>query len=229
MLLAMSEAPNFQAEVRQLLRDRVLDAAYALVCAEGWRAVNMSHIATTVGISRQVLYKEFGAKQALGEALVQRETDRFIAGVISAMRAHPDDVAAGLAAGAAFTLRAGADDALVKASMARARDAEVGLTPLLIAGPKPIWGGAMDAIVAAVRELYDLPSPIDRQLNWIVEVDVRLTFSHMWQPMSAIDDAVQQIYTTLRALFEAAANHSNAQEGLPTEPGIVATPTDGRL
>src|ERR1700760_4920878 len=161
----MSEAPNFQTEVRQLLRDRVLDAAYTVVCAEGWRAVNMSRIATTVGISRQVLYKEFGAKQALGEALVQRETDRFIAGVIAAMRAHPDDVVGGLVAGAALTLRAAADDTLVKASMARARDAEVGLTPLLTAGPKPIWGDAMEAVVAAVRELYDLPSAVDRQLN----------------------------------------------------------------
>src|ERR1700730_10061925 len=100
----MSEAPNFQAEVRQLLRARVLDAAYALVCAEGWQAVNMSRIAATVGISRQVLYKEIGAKQALGQALVQRETDRFISGVISAMHGHPDHVAAGLAAGAGVVL-----------------------------------------------------------------------------------------------------------------------------
>jgi AcrR family transcriptional regulator len=169
----MSEAPNFQAEVRQLLRDRVLDAAYTLICEEGWRAVNMSRIAAMVGISRQVLYKEIGAKQALGEALVQRETDRFIAGTIAAMRAHPEDVAAGLAAGAAFTLRAGADDALVKASMARARDAEVGLTPLLTMGPRPIWAGAMDGVAAAVREFYELPDSIDRQLDSIVEVDFR--------------------------------------------------------
>ncbi len=204
MLWGMSGAPNFQAEVRQLLRDRVLDAAYELVCAEGWRAVNMSQIAAMVGISRQVLYKEIGAKQALGAALVQRETDRFITGVISAMRAHPDDAAAGLAAGAAFTLRAGGDDALVKANLNRARDAEVGLTPLLTMGPRPIWAGAMDVVAAAVREFYDLPDAIDRQLNSIIEVDFRLTFSHMLQPMSTVDEAVQQISTTLRALFDAA-------------------------
>jgi AcrR family transcriptional regulator len=219
MLLAMSLAPNFQSEVRQLLRDRVLDAAYTVVCTEGWRSVNMSQLAATVGISRQVLYKEFGAKQALGEALVQRETDRFIAGVISAIRAHPDDVVAGLAAGAALTLRAATDDTLVKASLARARDAEVGLTPLLTAGPTPIWGGAMDAVVAAVRELYDLPNAVDRQLNWIIEVDFRLTFSHMLQPMGAPDDAVAQIHATLRALLAAAANHENAYEALPTPAG----------
>ncbi|MGH3525308.1 MAG: TetR family transcriptional regulator [Mycobacterium sp.] len=214
----MREAPNFQAEVRELLRDRVLDAAYALVCAEGWRAVNMSQIAATVGISRQVLYKEFGAKQGLGKALVERETDRFITGVISAMRGHPDDVAAGLAAGAAFTLRAGADDALTKATLARARDGETGLTPLLTAGPRPIWGGAMDAIATAVRDFYDLPGPIDRQLDSIVEVDVRLTFSHMLQPMnSSIDEAVQQVYTTVRALLDAATTKATTvQAGVKT-------------
>lgn len=212
----MSDSPNFQAEVRQLLRDRVLDAAYELVCAEGWRAVNMSRIAGRVGISRQVLYKEFGAKQALGEALVQRETDRFIHGAISAMQTHSEDVAAGLAAGAAFTLRAGANDALVKASMARAHNTEVGLTPLLTVGPQPIWRGAMDAIAAAARQFYDLPDSVDRQLNSIVEVDVRLTFSHMWQPMSTIDEAVQQIYTTVRALLQAATEPALRPAGAPS-------------
>ncbi len=202
----MPESSSFQAEVRQLLRDRVLDAAYELVCAEGWRAVNMSLIAVKVGISRQVLYKEFGAKHALGQALVQRETDRFVAGVISAMWAHPEDVAAGLAAGAAFTLRASTDDALVRASMARARDAEVGLTPLLTTGPRPIWAGAMEAVATAVRQFYALPDSIDRQLDSIIEVDFRLTFSHMLQPMSTVDEAAGQIYATVRALLQAATS-----------------------
>jgi AcrR family transcriptional regulator len=203
-LRVVPDVPNFQAEVRQLLRDRVLDAAYAVVCAEGWRALNMSQIATMVGVNRQVLYKEVGTKQALGHALVERETDRFMAGVISAIRARPDDVAAGLAAGAAFTLRAGADDDLTKVTLARTRDGETGLTQLLTAGPKPVWRDAMHAIAAAVRELHDLPGPIDRQLDSIVEVDVRLTFSHLLQPMSTTDDAVQQIYTTVRTLLDAA-------------------------
>lgn len=190
------------------MRDRVLDAAYELVCAEGWRAVNMSRIALQVGISRQVLYKEFGAKQALGEALVQRETDRFVSGVVAAIKAHPGDLAAGLAAGAAFTLRAGAEDALVKANMERARNAEVGLTPLLTTGPRPIWAGAMDAIAAAAREFYELPACVERQLESIVEVEVRLTFSHMWQPMCSADEAVEQIHSTVRALCQAATSEA---------------------
>jgi AcrR family transcriptional regulator len=202
----MPDAPNFQAEVRQLLRDRVLDAAYGLICAEGWGAVNMSRIAATVGVSRQVLYKEVGAKQALGEALVARETGRFMTGVMSAIRAHPEDVAAGLAAGAAFTLRAGAEDALAKATLTRARDAEPGLIPLLTVGSKPVLAGAIDAMVAVVREVYDLAET--NQLNSIVEVDVRLTLSHLLQPMGTVDDAAQQIHLTLRALFDAATTQT---------------------
>ncbi|OBJ29489.1 TetR/AcrR family transcriptional regulator [Mycolicibacter virginiensis] len=200
----MPAVPNFQAEVRQMLHNRILDAAHALVCAEGWQAVNMSRIAATVGISRQVLYKEIGAKQALGEALVQRETTRFITGVITAIQSHPDDVAAGLAAGAAFTLRAASDDSLVTATLTRENNAEASLTPLLTVGPTPILAGAIEAMAAAVRSCYDLPDAVERQLNSIVEVDVRLTLSHLLQPMGSIDDAVRQIHTTLRALFDAA-------------------------
>ncbi|WP_409427123.1 TetR family transcriptional regulator [Mycobacterium sp. SMC-11] len=201
----MAAVPNFQAEVRQMLHNRILDAAHALVCAEGWQAVNMSRIAATVGISRQMLYKEIGAKQALGEALVQRETTRFITGVIAAIQSHPDDAAAGLAAGAAFTLRAAANDPLVTATLTHENDAEAGLTPLLTVGPTPILAGAIEAMAAAVRSSHDLPDAIDLQLNSIVEVDVRLTLSHLLQPMGGIDDAVRQIHTTVRALFDAAA------------------------
>lgn len=200
----MATAPNFQAEVRQLLRERILDAAYALICAEGWHAVNMSRIAAAVGISRQVLYKEIGAKQALGQALVQRETSRFINGVITAIRSRPDDVAAGLAAGADFTLRTGADDPLVTATLTRAYDTEPGLTPLLTEGPAPVLAGAITAMAAAVRACHELPDAVERRLNSIVEVDVRLTLSHLLQPMGSIDEAVRQIHTTLRALFDAA-------------------------
>ncbi|MGV0746807.1 hypothetical protein [Mycolicibacter minnesotensis] len=102
--------------------------------------------------------------------------------------ALPDDAAAGLAAGAAFTLRAAANDPLVTATLTHENDAEAGLTPLLTVGPTPILAGA-----------------IDLQLNAIVEVDVRLTLSHLLQPMGGIDDAVRQIHTTVRTLLDAAA------------------------
>ena len=62
----------------------------------------------------------------------------------------------------------------------------------------------MDMIAAAARDFYDLPDRIDRQLDSVVEVDVRLTFSHMLQPMSTVDDAARQIYMTVRALLDAA-------------------------
>ncbi|MBQ6641152.1 MAG: helix-turn-helix transcriptional regulator, partial [Saccharopolyspora sp.] len=64
----MSAPASFQTEVKQLLRDRALDAARALVVDQGWDAVNMSLIAQRVGVSRTALYKELGAKQDLATA-----------------------------------------------------------------------------------------------------------------------------------------------------------------
>ncbi len=64
---------RFRESVRSLLREQVLDAAYRLVAAEGWNGLRMTSIARAAGISRQTLYNEFGSKEAIGNALVQRE------------------------------------------------------------------------------------------------------------------------------------------------------------
>lgn len=44
------EAPNFQSEMRQLLRDRIIDAGRRILVTEGWGAVNMSRLAKEVGV-----------------------------------------------------------------------------------------------------------------------------------------------------------------------------------
>ena len=64
---------RFRESVRSLLREQVLDAAYQLVAADGWSVLRMAGIARAAGISRQTLYNEFGSKEAIGKALVQRE------------------------------------------------------------------------------------------------------------------------------------------------------------
>ena len=81
----MAPAPNFQAEMRAVLRNRSLDAARNTVCTEGWDAVSMSRIAKEVGISRPVLYKEIGTKKELAVALVEREVDFFLTGVVDGL------------------------------------------------------------------------------------------------------------------------------------------------
>lgn len=48
----------------------------------------MGRVAEQVGISRQSLYKEIGSKAALGEAVIAREAEQLLAGVIGQLRAH---------------------------------------------------------------------------------------------------------------------------------------------
>ena len=50
------------------------------------------------GVPRQSLYKEVGTKSELGEAVVAREVDRFLGGVLDSVDRRPDSVAGGLAA-----------------------------------------------------------------------------------------------------------------------------------
>src|SRR3954454_23172584 len=103
----MAGAGSFRDDVRALLRTRVLDAAWEVTKAEGWSAVTMGAVAGRVGISRQHLYHEIGTKQDLGNALVDRETDGFLAVMCDQLRAHPSDPVAGVGAAVEHALDQG--------------------------------------------------------------------------------------------------------------------------
>src|ERR1700721_1905000 len=111
----MTESRGFYAQMRSVLRERLLDAAADLTCADGWNAVTMSAVADRVGISRQSVYKEIGSKAALSEVVISRETDRVLAGVIGRLREHGEDAVAGIPAAVDYVLAAGADNPLIKA------------------------------------------------------------------------------------------------------------------
>lgn len=192
----VTTAPNFQAEVRALLRDRLLDTAREIVCAEGWAAVTMSRVAKEVGISRQGLHKDIGTRQELGEALVSRETDEFLAGVAECLHRHGSDARAGLTAAVDYTLRTAADNPLVKAILTGAHDTNE-LLPLLAARPEPVLQRAIAALLPQAEAYYgDLGLSTER-LTTLVEVVVRLTLSHLIQPNGPIDRAVHQIHQVI--------------------------------
>lgn len=187
--------PNFQAEVRALLRDRALDAARELVVDQGWDAVNMSLIAKRVGVSRTALYKELGAKQDLATALIQRDSDRYLDAVVGAIAAA-DDAVAGLGAGARAALVHGADNTLLKSILAGVPGSGDQLLPLLTTDPEPVIGRAM----TAVRQALDLRSDSAGIDDEAVEVFVRLIVSHLLAPRGTVDRSAEQIRRTVAAL-----------------------------
>ncbi len=111
----MTTAEGIRAQARQRLRDAMLDAARELALgAGGWAGVRMGAVAHAVGVSRQRLHAEFGTKDALGQALVLRETERFLTGVVGMLHACDGRLEAGLDATVTFTLLASADDPLLQ-------------------------------------------------------------------------------------------------------------------
>lgn len=65
---------------------RILDAAYELFLAFGLRRTTVEDIAKRAGIGRPTLYRRFGDKDAVMQAVIMRESRRLIAGVWSQVK-----------------------------------------------------------------------------------------------------------------------------------------------
>ncbi|MBB5915645.1 AcrR family transcriptional regulator [Nocardia transvalensis] len=198
----MADAPNFQTEMRQILRERVIDTARRLVCTEGWGAVNMSRVAKEVGVSRPVLYKEIGTKQELAEVVIRNELDGFLVGIAGSLAAHPGDVVAGTTAAVEYALRAAADNALLKAVLAGRSATDTTLLPVLMTEPEPLLGRAIGAVTVAARAQYGLAELSDDELGSRLETVVRLALSHIFQPIGPIERAVAQVGVVVSGLFD---------------------------
>ncbi|WP_307817770.1 TetR family transcriptional regulator [Nocardia acididurans] len=198
----MADVANFQTEVRQLLRERILDAARVIVCTEGWGAVNMSRVAKDVGVSRPVLYKEIGTRQALADVLIERELSAFLAGIAETLQAH-DDPIAGMTAAAEYVLRTGADNVLLKAVLSGRHSGDTTLLPALMTEPEPVLGRAIQALTVIFRVRYGHVAIGDAELASVLEIFARLCLSHLFQPLGPTDPAVDQIGLVIRSVFSA--------------------------
>src|SRR4051794_16051213 len=75
-----SATPQLTAPRRRMAagdrREQILDVAHAIVDAEGFHAATLSRIADGAGVTRTVLYHQFGDLPGLFVALVDREAGR---------------------------------------------------------------------------------------------------------------------------------------------------------
>jgi len=184
-------APAFYDELRALRLERLLDASVAIITEEGWDRLSMTKVAQRSGVPRQSLYKEVGTKSELGEAVVHREVERFLAGVREGIAAHPDSVEEGLAAAARFVLEHGETNSVLKAILRPGHDRE--LLELLTVRPEAVLTQALDAVTDALGGAAD----------GLVDTMVRLTLSHLLQPTVGTDEAVDRIKRTVHGLLAA--------------------------
>jgi AcrR family transcriptional regulator len=66
-------------------RPQVLDNALALATEHGLSGVTMSAVAKRMGVTKPVVYACFGRREALLEALLEREEQRLLDGVLAAL------------------------------------------------------------------------------------------------------------------------------------------------
>ena len=168
---------SYRGAVRQLLRDRLLDAGRERLIHRAWAQVTMAEIATAAGVSRQTLYNEFGSRDEFGQALVIREGSRFMDAVEQAIDEHADSVAALTAALERF-LTIAEDDPFVRLLLND--DGTAGLLPLVTTRSAPLVDWASRRLVEAIDARW--PGVPAGDLEALAETLVRLAISHVAAP-----------------------------------------------
>ena len=166
-----------------------------------WTAVTMAEVARAAGVSRQTLYKAFGSRQEFAQAYVLREVDHFLEGVETAVEAHRDEPARGLAAAFDVFLTAAADDPLVREIVSADGGAE--LLALVTTQGKPVLEHATERLAAFLDEAWPAIEPPQARL--LADCVVRLAISHAALPGGAPGTGAAAVDTLLGPYVERVA------------------------
>jgi AcrR family transcriptional regulator len=169
---------SYRGAVRQLLRDRLLDAGRDQLSERRWAQVTMAEIATAAGVSRQTLYNEFGTRDEFAQALVIREGSRLLDEVEEAIEENADDPRTALTAALERFLTIARDDPFVRLLLGD--DGTGGLLPLVTTQSLPVVDWASGRLVQAIRAHW--PGVVDRDLEDLADTLVRLAISHVAAP-----------------------------------------------
>ncbi|HSP39705.1 MAG TPA: TetR family transcriptional regulator [Frankiaceae bacterium] len=171
--------------MRLLLRERILAAAWDLVSVQGWEAVRVLDVATAAGVSRQTVYNEFTNKAALGEAMVMRETELFVAGVTAELDKYPDDLGRAITAALGFVLRKASRNPFLKAILTSARGSHDDLLPLLTTRSEPVLMAASQVLEGYLAR--HRPNVEREKIVATADAAARLTVSYIVLPLESID------------------------------------------
>jgi AcrR family transcriptional regulator len=80
----------YAAEAQGLLRNSILDAVDELVRRNGWVGTSMARVAGVAGVSRQTVYNEFGSRQAIAQAYINRRLDKLLDSISKELTSEKD-------------------------------------------------------------------------------------------------------------------------------------------
>jgi AcrR family transcriptional regulator len=175
------------------VRDRLLDAAQAMIEDTGWSSVTMARIGEQAGVSRQTVYNEFGTKHGLAEQLAMRELQRFL-GVVQERMAAETALVDGIRAACEGVLLMGEQSLLVRTIVGSIpEEHDTDFLQILTTESGEIVEAAVMVVKQCVVELYP-PVPLtDAELEVAVEVVVRLVLSAITRPSKPPAEAAADI------------------------------------
>ncbi len=189
-LLELAFDPSVEAR-DDAMSERILDGALALVAASGIKHLTMDDVAARAGVARMTVYRRFGSRQQLTDALAVRECRRCLSQIAAALDpAKPIDERATELFVA--TLRVIREHPLL-ARLARV-EPEALLFELNRDG-SAIFRLVRDFLVAQIRAAQDARELVELGPEPLAEIAVRLGASFVLMPDSVIatgDDEVMR-------------------------------------
>jgi AcrR family transcriptional regulator len=177
---------------------RILDAALELVAASGLRHLTMDDVAARAGVGRMTVYRRFGARQSLTDALAVRECRRCLGEIAAALDPTKpiDERGADLFVA---TLR------VIREHPLLARLARVEPEALLYElnrDQSAVFRLVRDFLVAQIRAAQAAGDLVEADPEPLAEVAVRLGASFVLMPDSAIAlDDEERTRETIRDLI----------------------------
>jgi AcrR family transcriptional regulator len=199
-------------------RDALLATARHVVVAGDWERMPLAELAGRAGVSRQTLYKEFGSKDGLAQALSAHETEIFLGELATVLEAYPGDPVAGARAAVAHTLRTGADDPLLKAILSNARGPS-DLLPLLTTRAEPLFESSRKLLTGYLTAHW--PHLATRDVALVADAVIRLTVSHLVLPLAPIERTADNLATLVERALPPERRPSRPPDA---SPAATATP-----
>lgn len=192
-------------------RETLLEAAHTAVGEQPWNGVRMVDVAAAAGVSRQTLYNEFGTKEGLGAALVNRLVDAFLDGAVRAAALEGrdgSDPAACCAGAAAWMLRTARDEPLVRSALTGCWGTQMPLPGASDGGRAQATPAPPGELAAALCErMVDLLARDGRAggLDRACEAGLRIALSFVVAPPVGREDdeALRQIRDVVATLLAA--------------------------
>ena len=189
---AVTATGTFRSRVKGQLRDQLIDAALARAEGEVWERIRMADVAADVGVSRQTVYNEFGSKDGLAAAVLEREVETILTGLVAELD-RQTELRAAIEAAVVWVLRFTSQHAVLQRVLAdtRAGTGHAVVTLLMTSGDAALVP-ARAALLAYGRERWP-----DRFAGAygkaIINLLVRHLISHVVLPAGDAEDVARDI------------------------------------